>query len=362
MIKLIHAADLHLDSPFGGLTPHQAAQRREEQRELLGRLAELARQRKADALLLSGDLLDTSRTFRETVEMLSTHLGNTGCPVFIAPGNHDFYQGDSPYATLEWPSNVHIFHTGEVECAELPGKNCVIHGAAFTAAHQSTSPLHNFRAPVDGKTHVMVLHGEVDGSGDYGNISREEIAASGLDYLALGHVHQYSGLQKEGGTCWAYPGCPEGRGFDELGEKGVLYLELEGVTVHEEFVPLCKRRYQVLKVDLTGEEDALSAIRARLPRDTGEDIYRIILVGERSGSVDLPLLQQMLEGDFYGLTLRDSTRAARQVWERMEEDTLTGLFLREMDRLCKAEPENETLQLAVRFGLAALEGGEDVCP
>ena len=362
MIKLIHAADLHLDSPFSGLSPRQAAQRREEQRELLGRLAELARERKADALLLSGDLLDTSRTFRETAELFSAHLGNTGCPVFIAPGNHDFYQGDSPYATLEWPENVHIFHSEQPECVELSGKNCVIHGAAFTAAHQSTSPLCGFTAPADGKTHVMVLHGEVEGKGDYGNITLEDIAASGLDYLALGHVHQYSGLQKAGKTCWAYPGCPEGRGFDELGEKGVLYLELEGVTVREEFVPLCKRRYQVLKVDLTGEEDPLQAISARLPRDTAHDIYRIVLVGERSGSLDLPHLQQMLEGQFYGLTLRDSTRAARQVWERMEEDTLTGLFLREMAGLCQADPENETLQLAVRFGLAALEGGEDICP
>ena len=362
MIKLIHAADLHLDSPFSGLDPQQAAERRGEQRELLGRLAELARERKADAVLLSGDLLDTGRTFRETAELLSAHLGSTGCPVFIAPGNHDFYQGNSPYAAMEWPENVHIFHNEQVECVELPDKNCVIHGAAFTSARQSVSPLHGFRVPDDGRTHVMVLHGEVDGSGDYGTIARADIAASGLDYLALGHVHQYSGLNQEGQTCWAYPGCPEGRGFDELGEKGVLYLEVENGTVREEFVPLARRRYQILKVDLTGQSDPLSAIRTALPVNTGEDIYRIILTGERPEGLNLSVLQRELEGGFYALTLRDKTRAARQVWARMEEDTLTGLFLREMSRLCGEDPENETLQLAVRFGLAALEGGEDVCP
>ena len=63
---------------------------------------------------------------------------------------------------------------------------------------------------------------------------------------------------------------------------------------------------------------------------------------------------------FWGLTLRDHPRAARALWERRGEDTLTGLFLREMEGRCQAEPENEAVQLAVRFGLAALEHGEDV--
>lgn len=362
MIKLIHAADLHLDSPFSGLTPEQAAQRRGEQRQLLGRLAELARARKADALLLSGDLLDGARTFRETVQTLSDQLGGTGCPVFIAPGNHDYYEGNSPYATLTWPDNVHIFHTSEVECVELPGKNCVIHGAAFTEAHLERSPLCGFSTPKDGKVHIMALHGEVDGSGSYGPISREDIALSGLHYLALGHVHQYSGLQKEGNTTWAYPGCPEGRGFDELGEKGVLYIEVDETTCRGEFVPLCSRRYEILTVDLTGKEDALSAIRAALPANTQDDIYRILLTGERAVNLDLAGLQRALEGGFYALTLRDRTRAARQVWQRMEEDTLTGLFLQEMYRQYREDPDNEIIQLAVRFGLAALEGEEDVCP
>ena len=59
----------------------------------------------------------------------------------------------------------------------------------------------------------------------YGPISPGDIAASRLDYLALGHIHQASGLQREGSTYWAYPGCPEGRGFDELREKKALYVE-----------------------------------------------------------------------------------------------------------------------------------------
>lgn len=361
MVKLIHAADLHLDSPFSGLSPQLAAQRRGEQRRLLEGLAALARERKADAVLLSGDLLDSGRTFRETAQTLANQLGSTGCPVFIAPGNHDYYSAHSPYSTLEWPENVHIFKTEQVESIPLPGKACVIHGAAFSAPRLERSPLAGFAVLRDGNLHIMALHGEVDSDGGYGPILTADIAASGLSYLALGHVHQCSGLQKAGSTFWAYPGCPEGRGFDELGEKGVLYLEVEENTCKAEFIPLGKRRYEILTVDVTGKEP-LTAIRAALPTNTKEHIYRILLTGERPDGLDLPLLTQALEGDFFGLTLRDQTRAPRKLWERMEEDTLTGLFLREMARRCEAEPDNDTLQLAVRFGLAALEGEEDVAP
>ena len=89
MLKIIHGADFHLDSPFSGLSPEQAVQRREEQRELLDRLAALARDRQADLVLLAGDLLDSERVYRETALALSRALGAIPCPVFISPGNHD---------------------------------------------------------------------------------------------------------------------------------------------------------------------------------------------------------------------------------------------------------------------------------
>ena len=127
--------------------------------------------------------------------------------------------------------------------------------------------------------------------------------------------------------------------------------------------PGVRRRYQILSVDVTGAEDLAAAVRAALPPDTAGDIYRILLTGERGAeALDLEGLTRALAPRFYGLTLRDRTRVQRAVWDRMEEDTLTGLFLRLMAARCRAEPENEILQQAVRFGLAALENGEDVAP
>lgn len=105
----------------------------------------------------------------------------------------------------------------------LPELSCAVYGAAFTASAQEESLLANFRAPEDGLVHLMVLHGELSTAGSrYDPITKEQIGQSGLDYLALGHTHQFGGFAREGKTTYAYSGCPEGRGFDELGERASL--------------------------------------------------------------------------------------------------------------------------------------------
>lgn len=354
MIKIIHGADFHLDSPFSGLTPERAARRRGEQRELLDALAGLAREKQADLVLLAGDLLDSERVYRETAQALRAALAAIPCPVFISPGNHDFYGPRSVWAALDWPDNVHIFDAPE--WVELPG--CSLWGRAFTDPHQDGCPLEGLAVPDDGKVHIACLHGDVDGAGGYGPIPRAAIAASALDYLALGHVHQGSGLQREGNTFWAYPGCPEGRGFDESGDKGVLYVEAEPGNVTARFVPLARRRYEILTVDITGAEDVLSAVRSALPAGPENLICRIILTGEGQAP-DLAALDRALAPEFYGLTLIDRTRLPQDLWERRGEDALTGLFLRTMWEKCQAEPDSPMYQLAARYGLAALEGGDE---
>lgn len=362
MIKLIHAADFHLDAPFSALSPTQAAQRREEQRALLERLADLCEREGAQLLFLAGDVLDGGNTYHETTQALARILGGVKARVFIAPGNHDFYSPRSPWAATAWPENVHIFRGTEVEQVELPDLNCVVYGAAFTAPVRDDSPLAGFAAPADGRIHLMCVHGDVDGKGRYGNISLMEIADSNLDYLALGHVHARSGLGRAGKTGWAYPGCPEGRGFDELGEKGVLCGTVDKGSARMDFVPLAGRKYEILSVDVSGEDPA-TALAEALPKDAKRNIYRILLTGE-SGveGLNMPELESVAEPFFYSVSLRDRTRVRADLWSRAEEDSLTGLFLREMKaRLEHSEDdaERETLELAVRFGLAALENREE---
>ena len=156
MLRFIHAADFHLDSAFAALTPRQAAARRRESRELPVRLANYVNQNNIDLVLLAGDLFDSAASYRDTAEELSAALGQMEAQVYIAPGNHDWYGPGSPYLTVKWPENVHIFTQPRLETMEWPGKNLVLHGAAFTHGEQADGFLTGFTAPADeiGRAHV----------------------------------------------------------------------------------------------------------------------------------------------------------------------------------------------------------------
>ena len=357
-IRFLHGADFHLDSPFSALPPRQAAERRRELRRLPERLAEWTERHPVDLVLLSGDLLDSASVYRDTAETLRDALGRLSVPVFIAPGNHDWYGPDSPYAAMAWPENVHIFTGLEIGAVELPEWNAVVYGAAFAGPERSDGPLKGFRVPEDGKRHLRVLHGELDGARPrYAPIASADAADSGLDYLALGHIHGRDARQL-GRTLCAWPGCPEGRGFDETGDRGFWYGEMDdNGRTSLQFVPFAARRYEIVTADVTGKMP-LAAVEEVLPADTERDLYRIILTGERSEDVDLPALRAALEGRFYALALRDDTRMAEDVWARAEEDSLRGLFLRELCRRLEAastEEERRTIRQAARHGLAALD-------
>ena len=376
-MKLLHASDFHLDSPLTGLSTEKSAQRRRELREIPARLADLARVEEVDLVLLPGDLFDGERVYPETVRALAEALEAMPVPVFIAPGNHDWYHEGSPYVAFSWPDHVHIFTDPELQAVELPGLNCVVHGCAFTAPHREDDPLAGFTAPDDGKLHLLCVHGEMGLTGSYAPIDPKSLERSSAAYAALGHVHA-AGSGRAGKTLWAYPGCPEGRGFDELGPKGALIvsfgenvqlgisspdgppmapIDMGNQPVAAKFVPVCQRQYRIETVDVND-------FSAALPTGQCPDLVRLLLAGESRDTPNLAALTARAAPHFFHVELRDRTTLPADLWARAEEDSLTGLFLREMRaRLDSAdESEKDTLLLAARYGLAALEGGEDIRP
>lgn len=358
----MHAADLHLDSPFEGLPAAKAAQRRAEQRELLKKIAHTAESETVDLVLLPGDLFDSDSAYTETAEELIKALNAMSVPVFISPGNHDFYTRRSPYAKLRFPDNVHIFTKSEIECVELPDLNARVFGAAFTDKY-CPALLRGFTVPrQDDALNLMCIHGEVGRDSQYNPVSVQDIAASGMDYIALGHIHAASGLNKAGGTYYAWSGCPEGRGFDECGEKYVYIVELSDGDCTVTPVCLAARRYELLTVELDGQEP-LAAVTDKLSADTQNDIYRIILRGETDDAPDLNALRNALEGRFYSLQLRDETVLRRDIWEKAGEDSLRGQFLQRLRTAydkAKTDSERELIVQAARWGLAALDNREEV--
>ena len=353
MLTFLHAADFHLDSPFHALPPEQAAER----------LADTARQAQVDLVFLAGDLFDGQRARPETVQALYQVLEELEAEVFLSPGNHDPYSPTSPYGKFPWPDHVHIFTQAAPARVEVPQLGAVVYGSAFTSLYRMDSPLAGFHAQEEDLAAFGCFHGDLSSAHSrYGPITHNEIAASGLHYLALGHSHSASGLKRAGKTYYAWPGCPEGRGFDETGDKGVYLGQLEGGRVSLDFVPLARRRYLTPSLDITGQDPA-QALEALIRASRPEDILRISLTGTRDpdNEPNLTALTALASGYFYSASLYDNTTLSQALWARMEEDTLTGLFLRAMaQRLQEAAPsERPLLERAVRFGLAALEGREE---
>lgn len=358
MLKLLHAGDFHLDTPFRSLPPREAARRRQEQRRALDALRDLAVARGVDLALLAGDLFDASTIYPETVEALSAALAGFPCPVCIAPGNHDPFTDRSPYNTQIWPDNVHIFRDPAVSAVSFPALGVRVYGFAFTSPVWEDDPLAGFQAPRDGLVDLGVFHTQVGKNNPYAPIDPVSLAKSGLAYAALGHVHQAAAPGLSSPTPWAYCGCLMGRGFDEPGDKGAAIVTLEdGRTVGWELVPLAQSRYQLLEVDVTGRDPSAALLDA-LGHSHLEDYCRVTLRGE-AATLDLNLLQTAAQGRCRALELRSDTTLPLDTWARMEEETLTGLFLRQMrQRIDEAsDPDaRRTLQLALRYGLAALEG------
>lgn len=354
-VRILHAADLHLDAAFESLSPEKAALRRRELRLLPGKIADEARHRDADLLFLAGDVFDSERVYPETMEDFCTALSRLAIPVFISPGNHDCYSLHSPWVRSDLPENVHVFTRPEPECVPLPELGVNVWGVGYVSA-SCPPPLRGFSAPESGRTDLLILHSEADRpASPYAPVTGEELARSGFLYAALGHVHSFGGLRRAGGCFYVWPGCPAGRGFDECGAKGVLITEISGEDVSTEFVSLGEREYRDLY--LPAAPDPLRAVSAALPEDAGRHFYRITLTGETETAPDLPAVAAVLGDRVFDLTLRDATV---RPYTDAGEDTLRGIFLRRMQARLDAAPESERPMLheALRLGLDALDGRE----
>ena len=357
MIRILHAADLHLDSPFAALVPEQAAQRREEQRQILQNLTEESGRRGCHLLLLAGDLFDSDRIYRETAEMLREALGSIRAKVFIAPGNHDPWSPLSPYAALSWPENVHIFRSGRIEAVHLEDPAVTVYGAAFTGP-RSGPLLRGFSASGGGRPSVLVMHGVLDDpDSPYNPISEEDIVSSGVDYMALGHVHRRQS-RILGASTVINPGCAMGRGFDETGPKGASYVELDGKGCRVTPLDLGGRVYECLNVRVG--DDPLADVLAALPERTERDLYRITLSGS-CPAPDLNALRAALAPRFYALELIDRTLPPLELWKDADEDSLKGAYLRRLKDCYDTDDDPYARRLlaeAARIGLALMEGRE----
>ncbi|MBQ3488745.1 MAG: metallophosphoesterase [Clostridia bacterium] len=349
-MKILHSADWHLGASMTNLDPQARELIRGILLQLPGLMAELCRREKCDLVLLAGDLLE-GRSDRDTVEVLKRGLEECGVPVFIAPGNHDPLGPGSPWEEA-WPENVHIFGP-ELESVAVPELDCRIWGAGFTAM-DCPPLLEGFRAECEEKWKLCLLHADpTRADSPYCAVTAAQAEASDLDLLALGHIHK-GGTFRAGKTLCAWPGCPQGKGWDEAGEKGAVIVTLEEEPKLRAVTFTGPRFYDL---DLELENDPMEALKRTLPAGETLDFYRITLKG--TGTPDLGALYAAFPGVPH-LTLRDRTVPPIDLWTGAGEDTLEGTFFGLL-RAAAMEAEGrerEQILLAAKISRRLLEGRE----
>ena len=368
-IKIVHTGDIHFDTPFKEVTGLQRKINKEELKEVFKNIIHFCKSNSVDILLLAGDIFDNFTLNRETLRFIENTLDELiTTRVFISPGNHDPYGENSFYKLVKWPKNVHIF-TGGLEKVYIEELDANIWGAAFKDSYVRESILTGFNGESK-NINIMVLHGEIAASragNEYNPITIEDIGNSGMDYIALGHRHNYSGINKSKGTYYSYCGCPQGRGFDELGDKGIVYGYISKGVVELEFVKTSIRNYLENKINIGGTygyEEIKSRILASVNEDNRKNNFiKIFLEGEISEDlkIDEEILREKLSKDFYFCKVIDNTIYKYNLEEISKGYSIKGIFTKKLINeleLAETDEEKEIIMMALKYGISSLSEGE----
>ncbi|WP_424237918.1 metallophosphoesterase family protein [Bhargavaea ginsengi] len=242
-IRFIHAADLHLGSPFKGFAglPGKMAQTvRESTFTAFRNLISHAAETRPDFLLIAGDIYDgEDRSLRaqEQFRMGMETLREKGVPVFVSHGNHDHLAGS--WVRFSLPDNVHVFGP-QVETAELNvrGTTVKIHGFSYPERHMTEPVIRHYPQGMGDAVEIGMLHGSIRGNEAhdvYAPFTKDELLGKGYDYWALGHIHKRQVLHAQPPI--VYPGSLQGLHRKESGIKGFYEVEIGQGTSSLEFIP-----------------------------------------------------------------------------------------------------------------------------
>ncbi|MDE0177776.1 MAG: metallophosphoesterase [Gammaproteobacteria bacterium] len=362
MTRILHFADLHLDSVFawaGGA----AIVRRENLRKTLRNIVDLAKEVESDALFCGGDLYEHDRVTPDTGEFLrATFAALDPMPVFLAPGNHDWYGPESLYALVKWTPNVHVFREPRFTPVSL-ADGLTLWGAAHQAPANTDNFLDGFnvRGP---ETHVALFHGaekswltqQGEGKLPHAPFDTTDIEAAGFSHAFLGHYHRPRDAERH-----TYPGNPDPLEFGEDEERGpvIATIDVDGKISRERRRVAVTETHDIV-LDITGctnRQDARDRLAAQVHEMTG--FARLTVQGEWDPTMDLSAsdLGDTLDC-FHAVQIRfGQIHTAYDVESLAKEPTVQGQFVRDVisDKL---PPDEERRVLMT--GLRALGGRVDL--
>jgi DNA repair exonuclease SbcCD nuclease subunit len=357
-MKLIHCADLHLDSKMeSNLDKEQANLRRIELVETFERMVDYAKENQVRGILISGDLFDKSHVRKDikkrVVEQIVT---SPEIEFFYLKGNHD--RCDFMEEGIDdIPSNFRMFNSEGWTSYQL--EDVVITGMEINSSNVATMAQ---RLVLDSASiNIVMLHGqqaEYDGKDGAEIINTSSFKGKFIDYLALGHVHKYIFEQLDDRGVYCYPGCLEGRGFDETGDKGFVLLDVEDGHITSEFIPFALRRLHEIEVPVTPEMDLQAAVakaKDLLDDVDAQDLVKFVITGERELDDELDTIRfvRLFENKYFFVKCYDRTKTLVDYDSFKYDKSLKGEFVRLVQSQDMDEEEKAKI---IEIGIKAIMG------
>jgi len=351
-MKLIHCADLHLDSPMeSNLSADKARERKAEILSTFAKLVRLADENQVAAILISGDLFDhnhiTKKTETYVLDLIASH---PNLYFFYLAGNHD--KGNLLRDLADKPENLCVFDDG--------WKSYSFGEVTITG---SEKPDPDTLSLDPNALNIVMLHGQERAGAGKRNPDDIRFAAfkgKHIDYMALGHLHDFRPASIDERCTACYAGCLEGRGFDECGQKGYVLLETEGRRIRHRFVPIARRTLHTVECDISDFTSQLD-LETRLLRATAEipssDLVKVVLKGSlpAESQKDLAHLTGVLAERFYFAKIQDKSRLVIRPEDYRYAVSLKGEFVRRVMESNLSEAEKERV---IACGFRALLGEE----
>lgn len=341
-MKIIHTADLHLDSPLVGVK--DPSRRRRELIGALSNLGEYAKNNGIGAIIVAGDLFDEVNTTDKTIRSVADVVKGGEADWFVLRGNHggieayDKLRAICPQINFfgdDWTTYTH----GNVAiCGRELGTSDAEQWAKLTLDKSAYN--------------ILVLHGDVDDP-TYGLIDKKAIAASNASYVALGHRHTFA-AHKFGRVNGCYSGVLEPRGFDETADTGFILIDTD--TGEVKFVTQAIRKVVTVNLDVGGVTSEV-ALRNKIQAATAEvdprNYLNMILSGAVSEDLQIEAVaREVLADRYFALRIKDATTLSIDVDKISQEVSLRGEFV----KLAKNIPDERLREAVLKMGLNYLHG------
>lgn len=312
MITFIHAADLHLDTPFSGLertSKELASKLREAPFESLANIVDKAIAEGVDFVLLAGDLYNTEHINIKAqslfVEQLE-RLNQAEIPVFLTRGNHDYLTEDTKTLSLPLPNNVFTY-TAEVTTHQIITKGnqrVAVTGFSYDSKWIFERKIEEYptrQSNVD--LQIGILHGSLDRlettEATYAPFTINELQSKQYDYWALGHIHKRQ--QISANPLAIYPGNIQGLHKNETGPKGAMLVKWSPREITTEFFKTAPVVWQNIKVDISGIErlsELLKTVQGEIKANEQSEDVLIHLKLEATEDIDEGLVSTIQGLDF----------------------------------------------------------------